>query len=228
MTPDRARLVLVRHGQARAAVDAVVGGPLGCRGLTDLGRSQAGALAARWGATGELGRVDRVVSSALPRAVETAEAISPALGVGGVEPDPALNELEPGECDGMGWDEVQRRYGTFDVGLEPFRALSPGGESWAAFGARATTALRELASASMGGTAVVVCHGGIIEQSLVLGFGLPPQTAPGSLLFTPPNTSITEWVVTAREPGEQHWRLVRFGDSAHLDWEGNPAWPAPA
>jgi len=228
MTPDRARLVLVRHGQARAAVDAVVGGPRGCQGLTDLGRAQAGALAARWAATGELGRVDRVVSSALPRAVETADVLAPALGVGGVDRDPELNELEPGECDGLAWEEVELRYGTFDVGLEPFRALSPGGESWAAFGARATTALRELATGSAGRTAVVVCHGGIIEQSLVLGLRLPPRTAPGSLLVTPPNTSVTEWVVTAGERGEQRWRLVRFADSAHLDWEGNPRWPAPA
>jgi 2,3-bisphosphoglycerate-dependent phosphoglycerate mutase len=228
MSPARARLVLVRHGQARATVEAVVGGARGCRGLTDLGRAQAEALAARWAETGELGPVERVVSSALPRAVETAGVLAPAVGAHVVERDPALNELEPGECDGLSWDDVERRYGTFDVGAEPFRPLSPGGESWAAFGARATTALRDLAAASMGATTVVACHGGIIEQSLVLGFRLPPRTAPGVLLLTPPNTSVTEWVVTAGEDADQHWRLARFADSAHLDREGRPRWPRPA
>ena len=73
---------------------------------------------------------------------------------------------------------------------------------------------------------MAACHGGIIEQSLVLGFGMPPRTAPGSLLVTPPNTSVTEWAVTTREGGELHWRLTRFADSAHLDGEGRPRWPA--
>jgi probable phosphoglycerate mutase len=222
MTHAECRVVLVRHGQARAAVDAVVGGARGCQGLTDLGRAQARALAARWASTGELGTVDHVVASALRRAIETAEVLAAALGVPTVVPDPALNELEPGECDGMTWEEVERRYGSFDVGLEPFRALSPGGESWAAFGARATAALRDLARRVMGTTTVVACHGGIIEQSIVLGFGLPPRAAPGSMLVTPDNTSITEWHVAARGDGSLAWHLARFADSAHLDRDGRP------
>jgi probable phosphoglycerate mutase len=222
MSPDRARVVLVRHGQARAAVDEVVGGVRGCQGLTELGFAQAHALAARWASTGELGAVDRVASSALPRAIETAEVLAVALGVERVEQDAALNELDPGEADGMRWEEVERRYGSFDVGREPFRALSPGGESWAAFGARATRALRELAASAMRSTTVVACHGGIIEQSLILGFGLPARTAPGTVLVTPPNTSVTEWVVEAGGDGALHWRLARFADSAHLDAEGRP------
>jgi hypothetical protein len=63
---------------------------------------------------------------------------------------------------------------------------------------------------------VVVCHGGIIEQSFVLGFGLAAQTAPGSHVVTPPNASVTEWWVEVREGGALGWRLVRFADAAHL------------
>ncbi|HVM66574.1 MAG TPA: histidine phosphatase family protein [Acidimicrobiales bacterium] len=222
MSRDEARLVLVRHGQARASVDSVVGGMRGCQGLTDLGRAQAQALTARWAATGELGHVDAVVSSALPRAIETAAVLADGLGVATVEEDRALNELEPGECDGMPWDEAQRRYGGFDVGQQPFRPVSPGGESWAAFGARATLALRDLARRALGTTTVVACHGGIIEQSVVLGFGLPPRTAPAAVVITPANTSVTEWHVAVDGAGPLRWRLARFGDSAHLDREGRP------
>jgi len=221
MTVRRTRLVLVRHGQSRATVDGVVGGPRGCNGLTDLGRAQARALAARWALTGELGPVDRVVSSVLPRAVETAHELAPVLGCAAVVQDPALNEMEPGEGDGLSWPDWDRRYGTFDLAAEPFRPLSPGGESWAAFGLRATTALAGLGR-SEDGTTVVVCHGGIIEQSVVLGFGLAAQTPPGSMVASPPNTSVTEWWVEVRDDGSLRWRLARFADAAHLDAAGIP------
>jgi broad specificity phosphatase PhoE len=40
-------LLLTRHGQAHCNVAGVVGGPETCTGLTDLGRQQVKALAAR-------------------------------------------------------------------------------------------------------------------------------------------------------------------------------------
>ena len=213
MTPSGSRIVLVRHGQSRATVEGFAGGERGCLGLTDLGRLQARALAERWAATDELGPVARLLSSTLRRAVETAEILAPALGLAIVE-DAALNEMEPGEGDGLPWDEWERRYGYFDLAAEPFRPLSPGGESWAGFGLRATTALAGLGRAEEG-TTVVVCHGGIIEQSSVLGFGLAAQTPPGSAVVTPPNTSVTEWSVEVHD-GALRWRLVRFADAGHL------------
>lgn len=202
------RLVLIRHGQSRATVDGVVGGELGCRGLTDTGHRQSAALAARLRRTGELDGADVLVSSTLPRAVETAEHLAPILRLP-VQEDRALCELHPGDGDGLTWAEWDRAYGSFDLGAEPDRPLSPGGESWAAFGARARAALQ--AWAERAAFAVVVCHGGIIEQSIVLGFDLPGLTPPGHHLATPPNTSLTEWQVD-----ESGWRLVRYADAAHL------------
>ncbi len=216
MSESGTRLVLVRHGQSRATVEGFAGGERGCTGLTDLGRRQAQALADRWASSHELGVVDRLVSSTLARAVETAEILAPALGGLAIVTDAALNEMDPGEGDGLAWDEWERRYGYFDLSAEPFRPLSPGGESWAAFGLRATKALAGLGRADDGTTSVVVCHGGIIEQAFVLGFGLAAQTAPGSMVVTPPNASVTEWWVDVPEGAAQRWRLVRFADAAHL------------
>ena len=203
------RLVLVRHGQSRATVDSIVGGEKGCRGLTDTGHRQAAALAARLRHTGELAGADILVSSTLPRAVETAEHLAPVLRLPPLE-DRALCELHPGEGDGLTWAEWDRAYGSFDLGAEPDRPLSPGGESWAEFGSRAREALRTWAA--RGALVVVVCHGGIIEQSMVLGFDLADLTPPGRHLATPPNTSITEWLVAG-----ESWDLVRYADAAHLD-----------
>lgn len=202
------RLVLVRHGQSRATVDSVAGGEKGCRGLTDIGHRQAQALAARFASDTELGPVRALLSSTLPRAVETAEHLAPVLGLP-VDEERDLCEMHPGEGDGLTWKEWDARYGSFDVGAEPERPLSPGGESWASFGARAHRVLTAMAAA--GGTVIAVCHGGIIEQSMILGLGRPPRTPPGHNLVTPPNTSLTEWLV---DDGD--WRLVRYADGAHL------------
>ena len=202
------RLVLVRHGQSRATVDGTVGGERGCRGLTATGHDQADALAARLARTHELAGADVLVSSTMPRAVETAAHLAPVLGLPVLQ-DRDLCELHPGEGDGLTWAEWERIYGSFDLGSEPDRPLSPGGESWAVFGVRARAALRTWAA--RGTTVVAVCHGGVIEQSLVLGFGLPGVTPPGHHLVTPPNTSLTEWRVTGGS-----WELVRYADAAHL------------
>ncbi|HVL02915.1 MAG TPA: phosphoglycerate mutase family protein, partial [Acidimicrobiales bacterium] len=70
------RLLLVRHGESQAQVDRVVGGPTGCTGLSDLGRRQVIALAERWQDAGFV--ADRLFSSTLPRAAETAELLAPA------------------------------------------------------------------------------------------------------------------------------------------------------
>src|SRR5688500_12573601 len=124
------RLLLVRHGESVAQVERIVGGDEGCRGLSDLGRRQVEALRDRWKSTGMA--ADRLLASNLPRAVETAEILSPAIGGLEVEVDADLAELRPGETDALPWEEYTSRYGV-DVAVHPYTPLSPGGESLAAF-----------------------------------------------------------------------------------------------
>jgi probable phosphoglycerate mutase len=64
------RLILVRHGHAHAGFHGVIGGPRGCTGLTDRGRWQAEALRDHQGASGRV-RADVLLSSVIPRAIET-------------------------------------------------------------------------------------------------------------------------------------------------------------
>jgi probable phosphoglycerate mutase len=206
------RLVLIRHGESRAAVDRVVGGHLGCRGLAELGVLQASALAARLSATGELGKVDALVASVLPRAVETARLIAPALGwpADDIRLDCDFCELHPGECDGMRWEDFQAAYGNPDMGRNPYVPLSPRGESLAEFHLRAGRALTQLVDAHRGQTVVLACHGGVISASVVTFFGLPVV---GRLVeLSPINTSITEWSF----PPAGRPELVRYNDAAHL------------
>ncbi len=67
------RVVLIRHGEAICNVAGVVGGHVGCTGLSPTGRRQAEALAARLMETGELADVTALYASVLTRALETAE-----------------------------------------------------------------------------------------------------------------------------------------------------------
>lgn len=207
------RVVLIRHGQSRATVDAVVGGSRGCEGLSDIGRRQAAELAARVARTGELHGATQLLASTLPRAVETAAALAPALGLEVVE-DPGLCELDPGEGDALTWAEFQQRFGSFDMATDPYRPLAPGGESWATFGLRVGETMARLARS--GGLIVAVCHGGVIEQAMLQGMGLPVAIGPGVLFATVPNASITEWMVEAADGAAPRWRLLRFADAAHV------------
>jgi 2,3-bisphosphoglycerate-dependent phosphoglycerate mutase len=202
------RLVLVRHGESDCNARGIVGGHLGCRGLSPLGVLQAEALRARWEATGEMRQTSAFYASVLPRAIQTAEIIGPALGRLELTTDCDLCEMHPGESDGMTWQEFSRRYPAPDFAADPDRPLSPGGESWSAFQRRVDVTLRTLADRHPGETVVVACHGGIVNASLVALMGAHDSTR---LQLRTHNTSITEW---EREDGK--WRLLRYNDSAHL------------
>jgi hypothetical protein len=125
----------------------------------------------------------------MPRAVQTAEIIAPALGGLEVEQVEDLEERRPGECDGMTWEayrEAYRREGwTFSI----YEPLSPGGESFAEFQLRAATTLHQIAKRLAGRTIVVACHGGIIESSMVALLGLPPRVGAPCTSRTPASPS---------------------------------------
>jgi probable phosphoglycerate mutase len=220
------RLILVRHGESRATVDQIAGGARGCRGLSPLGVRQAEALRDRWAASEEFRSTTALLSSTLPRAVETAQILAPALGCDAVVQDVDLCEMEPGEGDGLSWEEFNERYGSFSIAEEPYRPLSPGGESWFEFQLRVGRALHRVVTDHDGGLVVVACHGGVINGSLRLFLDMP-GIVPRPPLTSVANTSITEWVCR-REPGlPLHWQLVRYNDHAHLGLDDQP-WPQPA
>jgi len=215
------RLVLVRHGESRSTVDRVVGGHQGCNGLTDRGVRQAKALRDRLSRTAELAGTAAVLTSVLPRAIETAEIIAPALGGLEVEQRCELCEIHPGEADGLTWEEFGALYRPEGLASgNPYQIMAPGSESWGGFFVRVGEALLRAAADHAGETVVVVCHGGVIEGSFFALGGLPLRR-PFDVRVE--NTSLTEW---SYQPAEgdfgnaghrlARWRLDRFNDSAHL------------
>jgi probable phosphoglycerate mutase len=206
---------LIRHGEAQVHVDGILGGEKYCSGLSTRGRRQAEALRDRFKATGELGEVGVLYASSLPRAVETAEIISPALGHPELRLDRDLREFDPGEADGLTWEEFQARYPQPEV-RDPHRRRTPTSETWAEFGERVERAIGRIANEHMDQTVVIACHGGVIEQTFHL-WGL--STLNG-LHLEVENTGITEFHWTDPWPwhtgSEPSWRLVRHNDAAHL------------
>src|SRR6476646_5481804 len=104
------RVFVIRHGESQAQAAQILSGHDTCTGLTDLGRAQVGALNARLLRTGELGRVDAVYTSVLPRARETAAILAPALG--GLEAHAECHwcEIHPGAAEGLDFDEMRAKY----------------------------------------------------------------------------------------------------------------------
>ncbi len=206
-------LVLIRHGAALCHVHQVVGGPLGCTGLSDEGFAQAEALRRRLAHSGELAEAAALYSSVLPRARQTAWTIRPAVGGGALEviEDCALCELHPGQADGLTWTQFRARYGEVDWDAHPADPMAPGGESWNSFVPRVAAALGGLAERHRGRRVVVVCHGGVIEAAL-LTFVVDPG-GERRLGLPTEYVSITE---LDTESPRGPWRLLRYNDTGHL------------
>ena len=208
----RTTLTLVRHGESDVTVRQVFGGERSCTGLSALGVQQAEALRDRLRRTRELS-VDRLWSSTLPRAIETAEVLAPALGDLDLCTDPELQELRPGpEADGTPFGEYEERFGVFDQWDEPHRPIAPGGESLAEFQHRVGRALFAVADEAVGQSVLIVCHGGVIDGAFrsLLGYSHPVG------LFSL-NTSITQFQRSADGDGPHRWALVRYNDAGHLE-----------
>ena len=144
-------LLLTRHGQA-AEGDVMLGGQIDLP-LLPHGREEAEALARRL--TGV--RIDRIVSSPMIRALETAQTI--AAG-GPVEVDARLRELDYGRWEGLTYAEIDVRDPELRARWEhdPAATHSPGGESGDDVASRALSFLvdliadEEAASAASAGT----------------------------------------------------------------------------
>lgn len=210
MASPNTRLVIIRHGESEAQLRQIISGHDTCTGLSDLGRSQAELLRDRLVRTGELGAVGAVFTSILPRAIETAAIIGPALGGVAAAQECDWCEIHAGEGEGLAWDEYRSGQAVVGDPNDPFHRHMPKSETWAEFFVRAGARLRRVAHEHEGQRVVVVAHGGIIGASF-MALGERPVNESVVIAHETTNTSLTEWRWTGR-----HWRLARYNDSAHL------------
>ena len=203
-------LLLVRHGESEGNVEGLIQGQLD-KPLTTLGHVQANAVAERFKADGG---ADRLVSSPLARALQTAEAIGSALGLP-VATDDRLMEYHFGELSGLTFAEVVERYPNWSWLIDredtPSESL-PGEEGWASFDARIAEALAELMA--LEGQTIVVTHGGVIMAAINVALRMHGATnADGRRARFPiKNCGISE---LGRDP-EGRLILLRHNDACHL------------
>jgi len=205
------RLILVRHGDAHGGFHGPIAGPTGCTGLTDLGRDQARRLHDDLKSTARL-TVDHIVTSMIPRAIETAGIIAPALGFDTVEQDCSLCEVHTGDADGVDWADYPTRFGSFDMFGEPDRVFAPNGDSWNSFHDRVAGVMDRLAADRPDQTVMAVCHAGVIAASLRVRFDGISDASTARMV--PTNTGLTEWEYST-ELGQ--WTLRSYNDARHLD-----------
>jgi probable phosphoglycerate mutase len=204
------RMVLIRHGDAHAGFGGVIGGRTGCAGLTDLGRRQAEALRDHLASSGRV-KPDLLLVSEIPRAIETAQIIAPALGLEIARHECDLCEVHTGQADGLAWEEYVVRYGTFDMQAEPDRVFAPEGDSWNSFHERVQGLLARLAADHPDETVVAVCHAGVIMAAMRVLLGIPQGDERAQL--RPSNTGLTEW---EHDPVLDRWTLHAFNETGHL------------
>ena len=176
-------LLLIRHGETALNVARVLqpaDTPLSARGI-----AQAEALGQRLAAM----NVRAIVSSDLPRALRTAQAIAAATGAT-IELAPLLQERNFGDWRGQPYD---------GMAIDPLTMAEapPNGESNAAFERRVAAAFAHIVArqTALGGVLAVVTHGLVIRALLAshvrLPDGVPPPTHLG-------NTSLS--IVGAASP----------------------------
>jgi len=194
-------IIIVRHGGTPLNIARVL--QPADTPLSERGAAQARAVARRLAAQSP----KAIVSSDLPRALATAQAIAAATGLP-LRTTPLLHERNFGELRG-------RAYDTLSFDPLTMEEAPPGGESAAAFRDRVARAFEHIVAerAAAGGDLVVVTHGLVIRALLAHHVALAED--PADLHIG--NTCVT--VIDAEPPHAAS--LVDC--SRHLDIDGEDA-----
>lgn len=198
------RIILLRHGQTDYNVAGRMQGHLDSV-LTPVGHEQAARAAPVIAALAP----DRVISSDLRRAVDTAEVVGAACGLP-VKFDARLRETHLGDWQGHTVAEID--HGHPDA-IATWRSdpswAPPGGESRVAVVERSRPVVDELdaefADSPGESTALLVAHGGLIAGLVTGLMELPTSTWPsfGGL-------GNARWAVLARRADHPRWRLAGY------------------
>lgn len=196
---------LVRHAESRWNAERRYQGQADS-GLTADGVRHAAALGE---ALAQLVPApDLVISSDLPRAVDTCRPYAAILGAPMVT-DSALREISVGDWAGRTFDEIAAEYPETVAAVGAGADLPRGGgETFAQARGRVTEALAhavaQLPETHRDRTVVAVSHGGPIRVAAAAAVGLP---APGHGAFSAPdNCSVTTIKIRSGGAGE----LVRY------------------
>jgi 2,3-bisphosphoglycerate-dependent phosphoglycerate mutase len=207
--PEQYRIILLRHGESEGNAFAFYQGQ-GDFPLTSTGREQASALAERW--AGEGVRFDRIITSPLQRARETAEIIAARLQAP-LDLAPVWKEWANGRLEGMSIAEARKKYPRPKF-INPYMHIGESGESIMELYLRAGRGVQGLIDLTPG-SYLVVAHGGILNVALKAILGITPQADFQGAHFRFRNTAFARLIYL---PAHHEWLLEAVNDQRH--WEG--------
>jgi broad specificity phosphatase PhoE len=186
---EQALLYLVRHGETEMNEEGLT------RGQSDVGLDQHGSQEASDAGTYLKGKsIGRIISSPLPRAVESADRIGQITGVP-VEMDDRFAARDIGDLQGQPVDEVGP---DFEESAEnPDEPLPGGGESQEQLDSRVQEGILELLQAPQERPTAIVTHDSVISSAFraVHGEYVPPTDLvdPGGVagIFAAPGGGFT-------------------------------------
>ncbi len=191
---------LIRHGESKWSTQGRTQGQHLSKenGLTELGKKQAKALKARL----ELEAFDRVYSSDLPRALETASLCFPDLEI---KQDARLREIHRADLAAKTYKEHSEEERKTIAFIKENRFLNrpPKGENFQDVMLRVEDWLKDLPES---GKVIVFTHGGVIRSTLALFV-----TFKHARYFDLANAGITELKLS-----KDKTRVLRVNDCAHL------------
>lgn len=189
----------MRHGESEANAGGYFAGQTDSP-LTELGRRQAEIVADTLAKL----RFDRVASSDLSRARDTAAVIARRHGVE-LEVFPELREINAGEAQGMKFEDARQRP---DWTPEDF-VQWPGGESLDEALERTTTIIDRLVAESPGKRICIVGHGGTTRILVSHFLGLLPK------LYRHPTPSANTNITVVHTDGITY-RVEALFEAGHL------------
>lgn len=163
------RFWLIRHGETEEWARQR------CCGSFDVALSPNGRLQiARAARALKSEPITVVFSSPLSRALEGARMIADECSCP-CEVLPALREIDFGDFEGRGYDEIAARYpAEYRSWMEdPARVTFPNGESFSMLRARVLDAFSDIAKQRAGETVAIVSHGGVIRALIAWALQAP-------------------------------------------------------
>ncbi len=207
MKPALITVTFLRHGESVGNMENRFQGHADFP-LTKKGRLQAQALVDRW--KSERMTFDRVISSPLLRARQTAEIICKGLNLS-LLIDPDWMEINNGVLAGLN-DEEAEKVAPRPEFMTPYTRYGKTGESrWEVY-LRAGRNIQKLLDDPTG-RILVVAHGGILNMALYTILGISPQADSTGPQFMFRNTTFATLSYNA---GHHNWSLLTFDDRPHL------------
>ena len=165
---EKKRVYLMRHAKPELPMNGRV-----YYGQTDYPLSAQGIAAAEEVGEYLKGKItfDYLYASDMIRAQQTARLVAPYLPITTV---PALREVNLGEWEGRGYDEVREQFREIYEarGVKFAEVAPPGGETFGELQRRTVPAFEEILSARRSGAILIVAHGAAIWSIMARCFGL--------------------------------------------------------